>query len=131
VYVPIHLPITHPFQRAADFANAGKEPAGEVQIYTWKDATLRELTELVKGVNSASTHRSARLSFAFVYPDKTGKAPPKRLLLIPMLGRPIVRPVGYCWSNPRRVDRDDNKTLDELRFETGDFLDISVAINER
>jgi histone deacetylase complex subunit SAP18 len=25
----------------------GKEPKDEVQIYTWKDASLRELTDLV------------------------------------------------------------------------------------
>ena len=25
----------------------GKEPKDEVQIYTWKDATLREITDLV------------------------------------------------------------------------------------
>ncbi|KAL6963031.1 [pyruvate dehydrogenase (acetyl-transferring)] kinase, partial [Sarracenia purpurea var. burkii] len=31
----------------ADFAVRGKEPKDEVQIYTWKDATLRELTDLV------------------------------------------------------------------------------------
>lgn len=31
-----------------DFAVRGKEPKDEVQIYTWKDATLRELTDLVK-----------------------------------------------------------------------------------
>lgn len=30
-----------------DFAIRGKEPKDEVQIYTWKDATLRELTDLV------------------------------------------------------------------------------------
>ena len=30
-----------------DFAVRGKEPKDEVQIYTWKDATLRELTDLV------------------------------------------------------------------------------------
>ncbi|XP_060674252.1 uncharacterized protein LOC107430153 isoform X2 [Ziziphus jujuba] len=29
-----------------DFAVRGKEPKDEVQIYTWKDATLRELTDL-------------------------------------------------------------------------------------
>lgn len=32
---------------AEDFAVRGKEPKDEVQIYTWKDATLRELTDLV------------------------------------------------------------------------------------
>ena len=31
----------------ADFAVRGKEPKDEVQIYTWKDASLRELTDLV------------------------------------------------------------------------------------
>lgn len=30
-----------------DFSVRGKEPKEEVQIYTWRDATLRELTELV------------------------------------------------------------------------------------
>ncbi|KAF3790974.1 Histone deacetylase complex subunit [Nymphaea thermarum] len=30
-----------------DFAVRGKEPKDEVQIYTWKDATLRELTDLI------------------------------------------------------------------------------------
>lgn len=33
--------------KAEDFAVRGKEPKDEVQIYTWKDATLRELTDLV------------------------------------------------------------------------------------
>ncbi|KAG6748023.1 hypothetical protein POTOM_047918 [Populus tomentosa] len=31
-----------------DFAVRGKEPKDEVQIYTWKDATLHELTDLVR-----------------------------------------------------------------------------------
>ncbi|GFH05893.1 histone deacetylase complex subunit SAP18-like, partial [Haematococcus lacustris] len=26
----------------------GKEPSGEIQIYTWMDATLRELSDLIK-----------------------------------------------------------------------------------
>jgi histone deacetylase complex subunit SAP18 len=30
-----------------EFSVRGKEPKDEVQIYTWKDATLRELTDLV------------------------------------------------------------------------------------
>ncbi|MED6150548.1 hypothetical protein PIB30_073400, partial [Stylosanthes scabra] len=48
----------------------GKEPKDEVQIYTWKDATLRELTDLVKEVAPAARRRNAKLSFAFVFPDK-------------------------------------------------------------
>ncbi|KAL9664865.1 hypothetical protein QQ045_020274 [Rhodiola kirilowii] len=56
-----------------DFAARGKEPKDEVQIYTWKDATLRELTDLVKEVAPAARRRDAKLSFAFVYPDKRGR----------------------------------------------------------
>lgn len=42
------------------------------QIYTWHDATLRELCDLVKEVNPLARQRNARLGFAFVYPDKRG-----------------------------------------------------------
>uniref|UniRef100_A0A1S3X4R4 Histone deacetylase complex subunit SAP18-like n=1 Tax=Nicotiana tabacum TaxID=4097 RepID=A0A1S3X4R4_TOBAC len=56
-----------------DFAVRGKEPKDEVQIYTWMDATLRELTDLVKEVAPEARRRDASLSFAFVYPDKRGR----------------------------------------------------------
>jgi histone deacetylase complex subunit SAP18 len=56
-----------------DFAIRGKEPKDEVQIYTWRDATLRELTDLMKEVAPAARKRDARLSFAFVYPDRRGR----------------------------------------------------------
>ena len=77
-----------------------QEPKEEVQIYTWPDATLREITELVKEVvtleccqtkascnqmapscshavslqvNPAAKRMNARLEFSFVYPDKRGR----------------------------------------------------------
>ncbi|OMP00491.1 Sin3 associated polypeptide p18 [Corchorus olitorius] len=95
-----------------DFAVRGKEPKDEVQIYTWKDATLRELTDLVKEVAPAARRRDARLSFAFVYPDTKGRF--------------VVREVGktFSYGNARRVD--DIKTLAELRFEIGDYLDVAI-----
>merc|ERR1712156_809195 len=34
--------------------NKGKVPTNELQIYTWKDATLKELTSLVREVNPDS-----------------------------------------------------------------------------
>lgn len=37
------------------------------------DATLRELSDLVKEVKPAARGRMTRLSFAFVYPDKRGR----------------------------------------------------------
>lgn len=95
-----------------EFATRGKEPKDEVQIYTWKDATLRELTDLVKEVALAARKRDAKLSFAFVYPDKRG--------------RYVVRPVGMAFSygNNRRLD--DAKTLQDLNFQVGDYLSVAI-----
>ena len=67
-----------------------KEPdRDELQIYTWynlpkhiifnyysyfiqirHDATLRELTELIKEVSSPARGKNARLNYSLVYPDK-------------------------------------------------------------
>ncbi|KAJ0110530.1 hypothetical protein Patl1_00403 [Pistacia atlantica] len=86
-----------------DFAVRGKEPKDQFQIYTWKDATLRELTTLIKELGLASTRRDARLSFAFVCPDKNGRF--------------VVREVGRTLPYPYGRRRDYEKTLTELGFE--------------
>ena len=39
--------------RLEEFAPPGEEPDGELTMYTWPDATLRELTDLVKEVRPA------------------------------------------------------------------------------
>jgi len=97
-----------------EFAEHGKEPVGdEVQIYTWKDATLKELTELIRGVRPAARRSPAKLSFAFVYPDRTGKN--------------VVKPVGSTFT--QRSGPDDRKTLHELKFESGDFLDVAMYVD--
>ncbi len=78
-----------------------------------KDATLREITDLIKEVNNQARNRNARLSFTLVYPDKLGKS--------------VMRDMGIVFGNPRYGNKDDNKTLDELRFEIGDFIDVSIT----
>ncbi|XVF52780.1 hypothetical protein PTKIN_Ptkin05aG0046300 [Pterospermum kingtungense] len=95
-----------------DFAVRGKEPKDEVQIYTWKDANLRELTDLVKEVAPEARRRNAKLSFAFVYPDKRGRF--------------VLRQVGMTnsYGNGRRLD--DTKALADLSFQVGDFLDVAI-----
>ncbi|XP_062146610.1 histone deacetylase complex subunit SAP18-like [Alnus glutinosa] len=95
-----------------DFVVRGKEPKDEVQIYTWKDATLRELTDLVKEVAPEARRRNAKLSFAFVYPDQRGRF--------------VLRTVGmtHSYGNGRRID--DSKSLGELSFQIGDYLDVAI-----
>lgn len=95
-----------------DFSVRGKEPKDEVQIYTWRDATLRELTDLVKEVAPSARKRDARLSFAFVYPDRSG--------------RNVIRTVGMTYSTPSGRRGDDFRSLEELQFQTGDFLDVAI-----
>ena len=51
----------------------GDEPADETRIYTWADASLRELTECVQEAQPAAKRSTARIEFALVYPDKRGR----------------------------------------------------------
>lgn len=50
----------------------GKFPANEIQIYTWPDATLREISDLLKSTVSIARQRHVTLSFDLVYPDRNG-----------------------------------------------------------
>ena len=75
----------------------------QVQIYTWPDATLRELTDLVKEVQPAARRTTARLEFALIYPDKKG--------------RNVMRVIGGAHSS--RPGPDDIKTLKQLNFQVG------------
>ncbi|GAB4813144.1 hypothetical protein N2152v2_000190 [Parachlorella kessleri] len=93
-----------------DFGKRGQEPKDEVQMYTWMDATLRELCDLVKEVQPAARRPSARLSFSFVYPDRRG--------------RNVMRNVGQVHST--RYGEDDTKSLRQLQFQTGDFLSVAI-----
>ncbi|CAD7699811.1 unnamed protein product [Ostreobium quekettii] len=104
------FPKTGGHHRLEDFAKRGQEPKGEVQIYTWPDANLRELTDLIKEVQVEARKPNTKLSFAFVYPDRKG--------------RNVMRQVGVTHSS--RAGEDDNKTLKALNFQTGDFLDIAI-----
>lgn len=72
-----------------------------MQIYTWPDASLRELTDLVKEVQPAARRTTARLEFALIYPDKKG--------------RNVMRVIGGAHST--RPGPDDIKTLKQLNFQ--------------
>ena len=43
--------------RLDEYTKRGSEPESELQIYTWPDATLRELTELIKDVRKDACNR--------------------------------------------------------------------------
>ncbi|XP_074596723.1 histone deacetylase complex subunit SAP18 [Brevipalpus obovatus] len=92
--------------------NRGNVPSTELQIYTWLDASLRELTNLVIEVNKDARRKGTVFDFALVFPD---------------LRSPIyrMRDIGSTTSGQKGPD--DNKTLASVRFQIGDYLDIAIS----
>jgi len=95
----------------AEYAR-GKTPANELQIYTWMDATLKELTSLVKEVNVDARKKGTFFDFSIVYPDL--RSPTYRL-----------REIGSTCAG--RKGADDGVTLLAKRFTIGDYIDISIS----
>ncbi|KAL5010962.1 hypothetical protein ScPMuIL_013267 [Solemya velum] len=87
-------------------------PTNELQIYTWLDATLKELTSLVKEVNPDSRRKGTFFDFAIVYPDM--RTPVYRM-----------REIGTTCAGMRGVD--DTVSLASKRFQIGDYLDIAIT----
>ncbi|RUP51190.1 Sin3 associated polypeptide p18-domain-containing protein [Jimgerdemannia flammicorona] len=93
--------------------DVGKAPVqDELQIYTWKDATLHELALLLKEVQPEATRPQARISFRLVYLDN-------------LRGRYMFKDIGVVMNS--RSTAEEQKTLDDIRFVTGDFIDVCVA----
>lgn len=81
-----------------------------MQLHTWMDASLRDLTDLVKQTSESARQHFIRLSFAVVYPDKRGAL--------------VLKEVGSVHALRRGPD--DEKTLRQLHFQPGDYLDVAV-----
>jgi histone deacetylase complex subunit SAP18 len=99
------------FNSLEDLNNSIFPSTRELHIYTWMDASLRELTMLFKEAVEASRKRDAVLNFSFLFPDSKGK-----------LQRKEVGSVFSC-----KKGSDDNKTLHYLKFSIGDYLDINIS----
>lgn len=92
--------------------NKGNVPQNELQIYTWKDATLNELAMLVKEVNPEARRKGTKFNFALVYPDP--RAPIYRM-----------REIGMTTTGQKGPD--DLKTLAQARFAIGDYMEIAIT----
>jgi len=101
--------------------NRGKVPPNELQIYTWMDATLRELTSLVREVNPESRKKGTYFDFAVISPHngrgQTGQSG--------MFCHYASREIGTTVSGTKGMD--DNKTLAQARFVIGDYIDIAIT----
>lgn len=92
--------------------NKGNVPQNELQIYTWKDATLNELALLVKEVNPEARRKGTKFNFALVYPDP--RAPIYRM-----------REIGSTVTGQKGPD--DLKTLAQARLSIGDYMEIAIT----
>jgi histone deacetylase complex subunit SAP18 len=94
-----------------DDMNNGLFPANrELHIYTWMDASLKELTLLIRDSIDLLRKKDSVLNFSFIFPDNKGKLQRKEL--------------GSVFTNKKTLD--DNKTLAQLKYTIGDFIDISI-----
>jgi len=97
------------------YADPFKLPSSQIHVHTWMDATLEELCDLVASVrDEVRKAKRCIISFALVYPDRKGK----------MVVKPVAQ-VEYPdhFSQEKDMRR---KSLSELKFEIGDFLDVAI-----
>ncbi|KAI0301544.1 Sin3 associated polypeptide p18-domain-containing protein [Multifurca ochricompacta] len=123
------------FHRLPQFQDGPLPIADELQIFTWKDATLFELLTTIR--NSAPNtleyrHPLARYSFAL--------STPTRKDLGVVYSRDTLGDLGSVEQLVDDNDDDDNaapdssarqkdaRTLDELRFVPGDYLCVAVML---
>jgi len=82
-------------------------------MYTWQDATLKELEGLVKEVNPEARRRGTYFDFALVYPDLR-QGP-----------RCQTRDIGTTIASQKGPD--DGKTLHDCKFVIGDYIDVAIT----
>jgi len=99
----------------SDFSN-GQVPGNELQIYTWMDATLKEISSLVKEVNQDARRPGTVFDFSLVYPDLKSMRDFRAYRS---------RSIGTTISAQKTMD--DNKSLAMVRFTIGYYLDIAIT----
>jgi len=92
--------------------NRGNTPSNELQVYTWLDATLKEITTLITEVNADARKKGTHFSFCVCYPNPS--APGYRM-----------REIGTTIAGKKGPD--DNASLASKRFVIGDYLDVAIT----
>ncbi|KIJ69837.1 hypothetical protein HYDPIDRAFT_72211, partial [Hydnomerulius pinastri MD-312] len=129
------------FHRLSLFEEGTLPTTDEQQIFTWKDATLREVLTTLR--NAAPQipefkHPLARYSFRAIYADAAnrGRFAQKELGMVysrDILGEPgsLESPAARLLEDTDGENREpterekEERTLDELRFVPGDYLCVS------
>lgn len=126
------------FHRLQQFEDGAAPTADEQQIFTWKDATLREVLTTLRSIAPATPeyrHPLARYTFRAVYADSAsrGRIAQKDLGTVysrDILGEPgtLQAPAPRLLADEEPAAGEDERTLDELRFVPGDYLCVMVQL---
>ncbi|RDB20181.1 Histone deacetylase complex subunit SAP18 [Hypsizygus marmoreus] len=132
------------FHRLTLFEDGTLPTTDEQQLFTWKDATLREVLTTLRNTApliSEYRHPLARFSFRTVYADSANKGRFSQKDLGMVYSRDILGEPGTLNSTAPRLREDNDgearepserereeRTLDELRFVPGDYLLIAVLL---
>ncbi|KAJ5079811.1 histone deacetylase complex subunit sap18 [Anaeramoeba ignava] len=90
-------------------------PQDEIEIYSWKDCTLKELTSIIQDNCIPARKQGTRFVFAFVFKDKR-------------TGQIVFKDIGSTYSS--KSSSDDDSSLEQLRFRTGDYLDVALFLRD-
>ncbi|OLL22804.1 Histone deacetylase complex subunit SAP18 [Neolecta irregularis DAH-3] len=88
----------------------------EVIIYTWKDATLLELTQLLSQACPQVKKANTRCAFRLVYVDN-------------VRGRMQTKDIGTV--NLMQANAESSRTLEQERLVVGDWLDVAILSGPR
>ncbi|RKP38968.1 histone deacetylase complex subunit SAP18-like protein, partial [Dimargaris cristalligena] len=100
----IHNPLS-------EYNQIDRLPENELQVYTWRDATLHELAQLIKEVLPEAREPGVSMQFNLIYPDA-------------LRGRYSVTTLSSVHND--RTGPGDNRTLADCRLVIGDFIDVSI-----
>eukprot|EP00158_Paraphelidium_tribonemae_P009054 Partr_v1_DN28756_c1_g2_i4_m61690 putative histone deacetylase complex subunit len=98
----------------------GRLPGNEYQIYTWKDATIKELSSLIQMAYAPAKDQKSRLSFRIIARNLvTGECRVQDIGVLPVdIDNFQVR----HWDLSKKTIGDDFR----FKFEIGDYLDVAV-----
>jgi len=89
----------------------GNLPGNELQIYTWMDASLKELSNLVKEVRPDARKKGTIFKFQTVFFHN-------------MAQRFKSKDIGQTMSGSKGDD--DSITLESCKFQIGDYMDVCI-----
>lgn len=104
----------------------GRTPAAtELAIYCWPDTSLREIAAMVLEKHEPARRKGVRLSFALVYPDRTGRFTSKHAGVL-SLGKDVAAASTSSGSIAAASVAGD-ATVSSLKAQAGDYLDIAIV----